>query len=514
MLHSGVIARKSSASSHVEELLPSRRPVFERIVKLVKAAPVVVMNGLPGMSKTIIARAVARDLGARYIDAAEILEAIRPFNRFRWPEVVMDMVTQGFEREGTVVIDDYPEFTSIYDYERGVVFGDIIMPMLRQLAAQNRRHLLLMGQHRQLWTDTGTMFGSQSLIVDVPTFTVDDYRTYFEWELGSEEIKAIDFDAVFGCAPVLDGYQLELTCNLLRLSGGPIDTDTTVSIMEKHVLHTNLRMNEVEELSFDSLPGTSHIAEALETHIVLPFERRELAQELNVRPRRGVLLYGPPGTGKTSIGRALAHRIKGRFFLLDGRFPTEPPSHFFAAVQNIVAQAKKNAPSILFIDDADVLFEIEHIAGLSRYLLSLLDGLESQTANNVCVMMTAMDPKRVPEALLRSGRVELWLETRLPDEATRSQILERWMDADLPDHDKLDYKRLGQASGGFTPADLRRLAGDAKLLYAADVVAGRPLASAQDYMERAIAELVDLRGTMATHLADETLRIGLSKGMN
>src|SRR5262249_40171763 len=162
-----------------------------------------------------------------------------------------------------------------------------------------------------------------------------------------------------------------------------------------------------------------HIVEALETNIVLPFENRKLAMELGLKPKRGVLLYGPPGTGKTSIGRALAHRMKGKFFLIDGSFISEPPNMFFEKFQAVVREAEENSPSVLFIDDADVLFRIDHVAGLVRYLLSLLDGLESETARNVCVMMTAMDVKKIPDALLRSGRVELWLETRQPSEETR-----------------------------------------------------------------------------------------------
>jgi len=60
-------------------------------------------------------------------------------------------------------------------------------------------------------------------------------------------------------------------------------------------------------------------------------------------------------------------------------------------VSNVFEAAKQNAPSIIFIDDTDVIFEDADETGLHRYLLTMLDGLESESAARVCVMMTAMD---------------------------------------------------------------------------------------------------------------------------
>jgi len=82
------------------------------------------------------------------------------------------------------------------------------------------------------------------------------------------------------------------------------------------------------------------------------------------------------------------------------------------------------ASAVVFIDDADVIFEGEDgDRGLYRYLLTKLDGSEGAGVGRVCVMMTAMQPSSLPAAILRSGRIEVWLETRLPDEGARSEIL-------------------------------------------------------------------------------------------
>jgi transitional endoplasmic reticulum ATPase len=93
-------------------------------------------------------------------------------------------------------------------------------------------------------------------------------------------------------------------------------------------------------------------------------------------------------------------------------------------VERIFEATKRNALSVVFIDEADVIFENDGDCGLYRYLLKVLDDLESASVARVCVMMTAMNAGALPAAMLRSGRVELWLETRLPDALARASILE------------------------------------------------------------------------------------------
>jgi transitional endoplasmic reticulum ATPase len=104
--------------------------------------------------------------------------------------------------------------------------------------------------------------------------------------------------------------------------------------------------------------------------------------------------------------------------------------------------------------------------------------------------------------------VELWLETKPPEEATRAAMFQRWSDARLPGHEGIDHALLASRSPGFTPADIRRAMGDARLLYARDCKAGRPLRETTAYALEAIDALIAMRDAMASLLADETLRFG------
>ena len=209
----------------------------------------------------------------------------------------------------------------------------------------------------------------------------------------------------------------------------------------------------------------------LEENIVFPMSDDPLARELQLQPKRGVLLAGPPGTGKTSIGRALAHRLGGKFFLVDGT-AISGTEYFYHHVDRIFRMAVHNAPAVIFIDDSDVIFESGREHGLYRYLLTKLDGLESKSAGRVCVMLTAMDVGNIPPALVRSGRIELWLEMRLPDAAARETILRRAM-AGTDLFDGVDLTQVVARSEEFSGADLKRLVLDAKIRYAAEVQGDR-----------------------------------------
>jgi transitional endoplasmic reticulum ATPase len=315
-------------------------------------------------------------------------------------------------------------------------------------------------------------------------FSPEDIGYFCEKFLGSKLAAKLDPEKIRRFAPKLTAHQLKHVCTILH-SRTYLDTDQFIETLRERRMISNVSLVDVESVDLDDLKGADDVLRALDTHLVIPFEDARLAEELQLQPKKGVILYGPPGTGKTTIGRALAHRLKGKFFRFDGNF-ISGDREFYQMVRRVFAQAKENAPSVIFIDDADVLWENDEEQGLYRYLLTQLDGLENESDGMVCVMMTVMNVEALPPALARSGRFELWLEMRLPGAEARHEILSYWISKYPKPMRGVAIESIVDATDGFTGADLRRLTEDAKNLRGYDVTRKRPIRDTADYLLEAV----------------------------
>jgi transitional endoplasmic reticulum ATPase len=465
-----------------EVLSPVQKSALQNLETQLDARHVVVLTARAGKGKTQILRALHAKTGGAYLTSREFVELSVDQNPLALEETVYAVLRDALDTHETVIVDDFQFVSTVlccaHFYPRQGFVGAVLLP-IASLAEDRGRKLVFTSEGMPL----PGLF-ERFPVVTVGSFAVEDYRAICAEYLGDAQMRQIDFSTVHRFAPKLTARQLRNTC--VALQGDPeLTTDRFVEYLREHHMASNVDLAEVQDVDLHDLKGVDDVLEALEANVIMPLENVEVADELGLKPKRGVLLAGPPGTGKTTIGRALARRLRSKFFLIDGTLISGTPD-FYHRIHQIFEAAKQNAPSIIFIDDSDVIFENSHDTGLYRYLLTMLDGLESASAGRICLMMTAMDVGNMPPALVRSGRIELWLETRLPSADARHAILSDHS-AHLPSSvGQPDIAAIAAASEGLSGADLKRVVEDGKLLFAYDREKRGATEPATTYFLRAI----------------------------
>jgi ATP-dependent 26S proteasome regulatory subunit len=464
------------------QLSPSQQQGYDELRRLFPLGNVFVLAGNDGVGRTTVLRRLHHEVGGAFVNMKDFMSALRQHSPAALEETFEQIVLQALESHDIVIVDDLRLLTNVtahHFYPRYSLL-DAPLTTLTSFAADAGKKLVF-----AMVQEPPRPIKERCHFARIREFEAADYEFLCNCYLGDHRAAPLDYRRIHRFARELNAHQLKAACQFH--SNNDLDTDRFIDYLRSNRLFSNVDLGEVQVVSLSDLHGVDDVIRSLEANIVVPLENDELAGELGLKPKRGVLLAGPPGTGKTTIGRALAHRLKGKFFLLDGTFIAGSCT-FFERINDLFEKAKLCAPSILFIDDSDMLFESHNIqtAGLYRYLLTLLDGLESETAGRVCEMMTVMDVATLPPALVRSGRVELWLQMRLPDEAARAVILRRHL-AGLPATiGPVDEERLAQETDAFTGADLKRLVEDGKVLLAYDRARGLPQKPATDYFVEAV----------------------------
>jgi ATP-dependent 26S proteasome regulatory subunit len=490
-------------------LTPAQQTAFERLLPAIAACSLAVLKTKPGMGRTTILKSLQKAAGGAYLDVRQFLGLLANRNPLAIEEAFLQWVDQALAESDLAIVDDLHLITTVvgsYDYPRTGLLDLVLTTLADEAVSRDRR--LVFGIDDDSPPDS---LERRARCCELQEFTAADYSLLCTANLPAELAVTLDFDRVFQFAPKLNAWQLRNTCALFATVADRT-TETFIEHLRAQDLESNVEIGEVAAVSLRDLKGVDEVIQALEAKVALPFENSALAAELHLKPRRGVLLAGPPGTGKTTIGRALAHRLKGKFFLIDGTL-VAGSRDFYKDVESVFERAKQNAPSVVFIDDTDVIFEDNGDRGFYRYLLTMLDGLESASAERVCVMMTAMDPGKLPAALLRSGRIELWLETRLPDDEARSAIITEAV-AKLPNpFNSIDAAILSAASNGLTGADLRSVLEDGKLLYAHDKARGESMRPVEEYFLDAVETVrANRRNYLRKRPAPlmETIKIGFA----
>ncbi|MGB9784427.1 MAG: CDC48 family AAA ATPase [Fervidicoccaceae archaeon] len=282
--------------------------------------------------------------------------------------------------------------------------------------------------------------------------------------------RLVDYPLVEGdtiLIPVL-GQAIPFTVIQTKPQGIVIVTpETDVKVLDKPI-----EPGRMPRVTYEDIGGLKNVIQRVRELIELPLKYPEVFKRLGIDPPKGVLLYGPPGTGKTLLAKAVANETQSYFISING---PEIMSKFYGEseqrLREIFEEAKKHAPTIIFIDEIDAIApKRDEVVGeverrVVAQLLALMDGLEAR--GDVIVIAATNRPNAVDPALRRPGRFDREIEIPLPDRQGRLEILQihtRNMPLESNDpKEKVDLEKLADITHGYTGADLAALAREAAM---------------------------------------------------
>jgi cell division protease FtsH len=227
---------------------------------------------------------------------------------------------------------------------------------------------------------------------------------------------------------------------------------------------------ESVRVTFDDVAGVDEVEDEIE-EIVDYLKDPDKYRRLGARAPKGVLLAGPPGTGKTLLARATAGEAGVPFFSASGSEFIEMIVGVGASrVRELFNEARKYAPSIIFIDEIDTIGRArgasQTVGGHDEreqtlnQILTEMDGFSG--SEGVVVLAATNRPDILDPALLRPGRFDRTITVHPPDQKGRAEIL-KVHTRKVPLADDVDLEALSRATPGMTGAELANLVNEAAL---------------------------------------------------
>jgi len=229
--------------------------------------------------------------------------------------------------------------------------------------------------------------------------------------------------------------------------------------------------SEKPKTKFDDVAGVEEAKEEVQ-EIVDFLKHPGRYVEIGAKIPKGVLLVGSPGTGKTLLAKAVAGEADVPFFSVSGSSFIEMFVGVGAArVRDLFEQAKKDAPSIIFIDEIDAIGKSRAAGGMMggndereqtlNQLLAEMDGFGTDTP--VIILAATNRPEVLDAALLRPGRFDRQVLVDKPDFEGRIKILNVHMKTVKMDDD-VEIKEIARLTAGLAGADLANIINEAALL--------------------------------------------------
>ncbi len=245
------------------------------------------------------------------------------------------------------------------------------------------------------------------------------------------------------------------------------DFENALKLIEPSALREVLV--QIPNIKWENIGGLNKVKQQLRESIEWPIKYPDSFKRIRIQPPKGVLLFGPPGTGKTLLAKAVASESEANFIAIKGpELLSKWVGESEKAVREVFRKAREAAPCVIFFDEVDAIApsrgglhgDSKSTERVISQLLTELDGLVP--LEHVIVVAATNRPDIIDNALLRPGRFDRQLYVPAPDEESRLEIF-KVHTKDMP-LEGVNLEDLAKKANNFSGADIEALCREAGML--------------------------------------------------
>lgn len=216
---------------------------------------------------------------------------------------------------------------------------------------------------------------------------------------------------------------------------------------------------------FKAIAGMQELKDTIQLDVIDALNEKERYAEYGLTIPNGMLLYGPPGCGKTFFAERMAEEIGFSFYQIK---PSDIQSKWVNAsqenIKNLFDDARKNAPSIIFIDELDALVPNRDNSSVNHMNTSAVNEFLAQMNNcgddGVFIIGATNRPNSIDPAILRAGRLDKLIYLPPPDFEARELMFKLYLEK-RPREIGLNYAALAEATENYVSSDIKFLCDEA-----------------------------------------------------
>ncbi|MFQ5998085.1 MAG: CDC48 family AAA ATPase [Candidatus Bathyarchaeia archaeon] len=224
---------------------------------------------------------------------------------------------------------------------------------------------------------------------------------------------------------------------------------------------------EVPNIRWDDIGGLDKVKGELKEAVEWPIKYPQSFEKIGIQPPKGILLFGPPGCGKTLLAKAVATESESNFISIKGpEIFSKWVGESEKAIREVFRKARMASPSVVFFDEFDAIVPRRGMGyadqGVSERVISQLltemDGILS--LENIVVLAASNRPDILDPAVLRPGRFDRMIYVPSPDEKSRLQITRIYTEK-MPLAKDTDPQQIATMTKGYSGADIQALCREA-----------------------------------------------------